>query len=218
MSPAESQIWAEYTPRINAARAAEKEALEAAFVIDAPEFVDGIPVKKVTLRHWMLLTVMDNAYVRGGEITEADALDAMWILSLGYEAKNKKKRDEVQEAIAKNHDMAAVIIGLEEMFERAFMAAPLSSNDPNEKRREEPLKVGFAAILIHRIASAYHWSRETIIDTPLCEAFQYLRMIDVEEWAKNGKDYPQLGGKSDKLMAEALGKINDLNKTPAHGI
>ena len=72
--------------------------------------------------------------------------------------------------------------------------------------------MGFAAILIHRLASAYHWSREAIIDTPLCEAFQYLRMIDTDEWAKNGKDYPQLGGQSDKLMAEALGKINDLSK------
>lgn len=206
MSPAEAKVWAEYTPKIEAVRASEKEALESAFILGAPEFVDGVPIRRLTLGDWMLLIVADNAYGRGGEIKEEDVFGAMWILSLGFDAKDTRKRDLCFEALAKNHNLNALATGLNEMFDRAFLAAPLGSGGSADDgtKRGDPPKVGFVASIIHRIATSYHWSRQQILDTPLCELFQYLRQIEADDYAKAGKEFPNLGGKSDKMIMDAM--------------
>lgn len=205
MTPAEAKVWAEWTPRIDEQRRLEKEALDAAFVIGAPDFVDGVPIRRMTLADWMLLVVAQNAYMVGGEIKEEDVYGAMWILSLGFDAKDTKKRDKCIAALVKNHDVNALASGLNKVIETVFLGSPLSSSDQVEGgKKSEPMKVGFAATIIHTIASRYNWSRAEILKTPLCELFQYLRMIETEDYAKMGKEYPQLGGKSDAMIMQAM--------------
>lgn len=205
MTPAEAKVWAEWTPRIEEQQRLEKEALDAAFVIGAPDFVDGVPIRRMTLADWMLLIVARNAFMVGGEVKEEDVFGAMWILSLGFDAKDQKKREKCITALAKNHDVYDLADGLNKVIESIFLGAPLTSSDSVEGgKKSEPMKVGFVGTIIHTLASKYHWSRAEILKTPLCELFQYLRMIETEDYAKMGKEYPQLGGKSDSMIMQAM--------------
>ena len=222
-------ITAAYAPRIAAAaqrdavnHAADNSRRDAALV-EAPEMVCGIPLRALTLPDYLALIVAGNAHVTPAPVPEdpvaqirfwaAHSYALVWLVSPSYRA-DPAARDAFVATHAARLNHEALLAGLRDYLRGTFADAPRASSEttPGAIPPPDPIGCSFALHWQHRIAAAYHWSREEIRRLPLKEMFQILRLIEAERKAKQGELLrAPLSGEADRLWAEMLRHINGAN-------
>jgi hypothetical protein len=217
------EIEASYAARIREAYERALTTRDEAFV-DAPFSVCGIPLRAMSLTAYLHLIAAGNAYVTSALAPEDDAealrfwaahnAQFLWVLCEYYKAGDTKARDAfVRDSVA-FAPFEAITTGIRDYLQETFFDAPRKITDPSAAPTHDPLRVSFAAVQIHRLASTYGWSLAEILAAPLKQTFQLLRLIRFEEQVKSGKTGLGTTDESDHLWAEMLQEINELNAQP----
>lgn len=183
-------IIAEY----EAAVAREREAREHAFLADLAPYVVKTQRGNVALR---LLTVRDMAVLFNiGDpcINDVDTADEAEVLRcVVYLDANRPggliRRYLRESRIAKLPELE-LRIGLKNYFDAMFVDSP-----PSEGRGVGRPYYSWEASIVHRLASAYGWGRNEIMDTPVPAAFQLMKIMRAETMP----DAPMFNA-SDKIL------------------
>ena len=225
MSPAE--IEAAYAPRIaeaatrDAARRAAAAAGRDAALVDSPRDICGLPVRRLTLDDYLILTVLGNAHVTRVEPPAAPAGAAafwavhhaqfVWWLSPEYLRTREARERFILSRIAPL-PYAELAAAIDDYLREMFADAPRprgASLDSSAPRPSTQFSVSFAIHWIARLAAAFHWSRAEIRALPLPELFQYLAYLAAHDLAERGSPLPfALDGEADRLWAEMMAEMN----------
>lgn len=134
--------------------------------------IAGVEVVPLTMRRLCYLRIANNAFVSGNDkITPAHAAQFMWIVSRGFKPGDIAARDIFIRSIAKL-PTADVFAGISAYLEDAFFDIESSSGS-----NRAPIS-SWEASVIDSLASEYGWTREAIMDLPVAEISQYLRLIE----------------------------------------
>jgi len=183
-------IIAEY----EAAVAREREAREHAFLADLAPYVVKTERGNVALR---LLTVRDMAVLFNigdpciNDVGMADSAEVLRCVAyLDASRPEGPIRRYLREVKLAGLTDLHLRIGLKKYFDDMFIDAP-----PSEGRGAGRPYYSWEASIVHRLASAYGWSRSEIMDTPVPAAFQLMKIMRAETMP----DAPMFNA-SDKIL------------------
>lgn len=215
--PAPPDLGAEYAKKIATARAVAQERRDCALV-DIPFLVAGkVELRPMCLPDFLILVAAGNALVTGqqppsesdlGRFWAGHSSQFMWVLSPEW-SRSPAARARFIERVGRL-PAAAVYRDLRDYLAETFADAPKPARRTTgtEGQADDPVRVSFAAIWLHQLASRYHWSRAEIRATPLRELWQYLRCIQAEDAYRAGRTPRPPGDEVDALWAEYLAKLN----------
>ena len=156
-----------------AAAAAEEELRRDLAFCDLELDIAGEPVRQLTPRHMMLLFQARSPFFCGGRRQPEHVAQFLWAVSPQF-SPDVRTRDAFLERIAETVPFQPARDGIEEYLDQALMDSP-----PTSSRRSRHAAIcSFLAVLVHRIASAYHWDEGAILEKPIARLYQYLRLLD----------------------------------------
>jgi hypothetical protein len=156
----------ELIQRINEAYDAEEALRDYAFM-GIPHIVAGVEVNAMRLPHLAILSQAKNRYICGGQPTELDALQLLWVVSVAREA------GELKSSFTAKVDKDRLLIETTEYINDVFLDhQPGAGNSA-------PIAAS-SAYIIHRIATAYGWTKEQIEAEPLPILYQLLKLIRLD--------------------------------------
>jgi hypothetical protein len=165
--------------------------------------VCGVDCKQFTPRHFIILNAARSPFLCGGDITPEDIAAFLWVISSCFDPDCRDSRDLFVAFIAGELEFESAITEIEQYLDNALIDRPASTS---RGHRSPP--VSFAASLIHRIASAYGWSPESILDRPLAELYQYLKCIRLDANPNEPNMSPFVTKLNAKFLREYLEKTN----------
>ena len=171
--PDRAQVIADY----EAAVAREKEAREHAFLDLAPYVIPtqrgGMSLRLLTVRDFAILANIGDPCIDGADTAECAAILRTLSFLDYHRPKTSLARTFRALKIAKLPE-AELRAGLVAYFDAMFIDAP-----PSSGVRGRPY-FSWEAMLVHRMASAYGWSRNEIMDTPIAAVYQLLKIQTAE--------------------------------------
>lgn len=138
----------------------------------------GLDVRQLTPRHLLILFAARNPFLFGGRRASEHVAQFLWIV-------------RAQPASSSSSSSASPASNDREKFLRrvaripylrackaidAYIDASLMDKPPSTGSKRSAI-VGTFASIVHEIASLYGWSRDTILDSPIAEIYQYFRLI-----------------------------------------
>lgn len=163
-----------------------KEAVERETTVrdnvfaNAPEILTGFTVRPLSMRTFLILDGMGSPFVKAKERFPLphDVAMFLWVISTRFSRTDSIERDRfIKECRVFNkvdaHMEACVAIN--QYLEDAFQDAPGGSNTGRSA------VASMSAVIIHLIASRYHWTEDEIMDKALKKIFQFIRLIQVEK-------------------------------------
>lgn len=197
-------LAARFAAKIEAAKQQQQDTLDSAWV-DAKPSICGITIRHLRVADILVLEAAQNAFISSRrQPTPGDVQQFLWWLSPRFSL-SKCRRFLFMFRIRKlDFAQAAAEIGqyVDSVFE-GEAASKSGSNDDGPK-------VSFISGLVHAIAITYHWSRQDILDAPLAQLLQCKRLIHDDNSRASGKRTMHLGGEADKLWAEYLAELNEI--------
>lgn len=188
----------QWVKRLDAAKKKEREYRARPFLREASLKLCGVVVKQFTLRHLTYLHAAGCCFVAGGDPTAEHVAVFLWICSPCFSIDKKERqsfiRSIVNVSFLKSCDEINAYLNdaLFDIPRGASQGVPIAS---------------FEAQIIHEIASAYGWGANQILDTPMAELLQYVRMIDRDWQAKAGKKPITSNPLSDAVMSDFLAEF-----------
>jgi hypothetical protein len=183
-------IIAEY----EAAVAREREAREHAFLADLAPYVvkterGNVALRVLTVRDMAVLFNIDDTCIN--DVSMADSAEVLRCVVYldAHRPKGHVRRYMREKRLAGLTDLH-LRIGLKKYFDDMFIDAP-----PSEGRKPGRPYYSWEAGIVHRLASAYGWSRNEIMDTPVPVAFQLMKIMRAETMP----DAPMFNA-SDKIL------------------
>lgn len=193
-------------PELAKARETETRIREQGF-LQVPIEIAGVDSMPLTARHLLLLGGMGNPFVCGGLPVPSDVAGYLWVTSPHFDMRNgwlaRWHRGRMLRKIRKANYIETVG-AIRERMDEAFMDAPCGGGESQESIAST------TAYLVHVIASKYHWHRDEILDTPLAELWQYIRInrkID-------DPDAMVVNRHSARAIGEYLAKVNEGKSRP----
>lgn len=182
---------------------------EIAF-LDVNQKLCNVEVRQFRPRHSQLLSIGKNPFVIGGEITTLACAHFLWIVSAEFSADRVAAAAFAEDHAFQDSELPELAAEISEYIADAFM-----DRRPSRKTASAPApKVCGSASIIHDIAAAYGWSRETILDTPYGALFQSVRLIDADSYAAAGMRPPPPFSRLDKLRAKLVREHLQTLETP----
>jgi hypothetical protein len=177
--------------------------------LDIPFFTEptaecGIWFRPVTLRMLRDLFASRSPFVSGGEPDFADTFIAAWYLSTAYRPSVIKRAWYYVKWRGKN------LKDVQEAVKKRLHWALCNAPKPSGGGSNESPQYSWLACIIHRIASDYGWGHDEILDLPAGCAWQYYRLIMEEKAAKAGKKAQKKAFNYDRVMAQYLKELNEL--------
>ncbi len=207
---AETFINFEAIPAVREAVEREQLIRDLAFS-GLPDRLCDIPVARLTFRHWHWLTIMESPFLLGASLSSntirGHIAAYFWTLAphrplvpknTWLEKRYKKRflrqvgKIETRRALAGIHDHLSAV----------FQDAPPTTLNTEPRASY----YSCAATIIHRLATAYGWTDEVILDLPLTRLFQYLKIIDLQS-AVQARKKPLQFNPSDALKGRLAAKI-----------
>jgi hypothetical protein len=201
---APNELWEKkYAPRFAELRAQEESRREQAF-LSVPLTICGEELRPMTARDLLVLNGIDSPFVCPTEVGVVELAMFLWILNVENDGtqswRNMRRRSKMFRRIAPlNFD--ASVSECRAYVEAIFQDAPKGSAQAGEKR---PLGTCFLVPLVMRIAKETGWDRDTILDTPMAQLFQYLKYIQAQAEGKDFNDWSP----SDSITNEFLCELN----------
>jgi hypothetical protein len=151
--------------------------------LSTEEKIRGIKVKQLTPRMCGLLLFARSPFMYKGAVRgAADVARFLWIVSPGYKP-DQKKADRFMRSLPL---IAATRAGklfpvfraferaIDRYIDRAFIDQPAMCDGSTV------FPVAYQAAIIHPIARAYAWEPDRILDTPVAQLYQFLKLIQRE--------------------------------------
>lgn len=142
----------------------------------------GVEIKQMTLRHWIILDGIDSPLICGINPEPVDVIKFLWVLSPEFRIKSPLR----QFLFSRRHQKVKygdAVVAIRKFVEETFQDRPPNSGDD----KWTPPQASFAASIIYSIASKFHWTRESILDMPIKEIFQHMKLIRMSSDIANGE-------------------------------
>lgn len=182
-------LWQEYKPRIDAARKAERESGDKAFLDLEEERIGNFPAVHLTAEKYLLLEqvgCLDNM------LTGTTLLRFLWVVSPRF----KPTWWAGKWFMLRNcRTKADLVPEVEQYMARTFAAMPSGKAKGS---------MGWVASLVDLLASEYGWKEKEILTCPLRRVFQYVASITSRV---TGRDV-SFSSRADELQAEFMEKAN----------
>jgi hypothetical protein len=190
----------------------------------------SLEVRPLSLRMFLQLCAVRSPFLVGGAIRPEHVAQVLWRLSPQYDARNnlplplplnlKRADEEVEEEeeLSPRQRFIASIAALpfrpavraiSRFLDRMLIDRPPSRGGGDGSKAD----TSFAAALIHTLASAYGWSDDQILDTPMPRLFQYIRKIQREAAAEHGQALPTFNPLRDRLTKRLTEKFMAARKS-----
>lgn len=131
----------------------------------------SVSVRQFTPRHFLYLDCAGSPFLNGGPIDASNIAQFLWVISEDFRAGDTVARDHFFSGILAV-EIGDAIEQIKSYIDDAWMDRPGGGG----KSSEAPITC-YLADFVDVIASEYGWNRDTILDTPFAELFQYLRRI-----------------------------------------
>lgn len=156
-------------PGYTEARDKEQSNRDLAF-LDMPIPLCGVIVRQFNLRHLLILCNCENGFVCGKPVPSPEEIvQFLWVVSTGY-AMDAKALNKFAKARARLN-YAQSIKDVQEYLDRAFQDAPQGSGSRAKQYTAD------CAWLVEKLAFAYGWDDEAIMQKPLARLWQYNRIL-----------------------------------------
>lgn len=193
-----SEDGIDQSKRFNRALARAKrieDALRERAFLPVGEEINGVDVKQFTLRHLTILFQIRSPFLYGGVREIEDVGLFLWIVSPHYDPNNLELRAKFMAQLVAHPNWHFFYRAIDRYIKRSFMDSP-----PRCDNGGKAIGACYAAAMIHRIATAYHWEMEKILDTPIAALFQLLKWIDVT----HNPNVPQFNPIQDQVKARLM--------------
>lgn len=158
------------------ARAAKlEERIRTNAFLPVQQSINGVLVDQFRLNHLTLLRYVDSPFMIGGNVTDEDVVRFMWIVGGSYNPEGKGRQEYIAALLKTNPIDRRFARAVDRYVDRALMDMPGGSD------RGKAIAASFTASVIHRIAMAYGWDDEDILQKPVARLFQYMNWIAVTE-------------------------------------
>ncbi len=149
----------------------KQSAIRDAVWLDTAPVIAGIQCDALTVRKFALLSDGQSPFVCGGPIFPEHVAQFLWVMSQEF-CLDLAKRDEfVKRISALDYEVTRAAIA--DYCETVFFDA--SRNDADSK---EPV-ASFMAQLVDRLASEYGWLPDTVLEMPMAQVLQLLRLVQL---------------------------------------
>lgn len=159
---------------LSRAKRIEDSLRERAF-LPVTENINGVTVKQLTLRHFIILLQLKSPFVSGGPRRIEDVGQFLWVVSPQYDADDPEGLERYVSELVFHPTFHLFYRAIDYYIFYAFM------DRPPKVEGGKLITASYAASMIHRVAKIYRESRETILDTPLSALFQFIKWIDAEQ-------------------------------------
>lgn len=166
--------------------------------------IRGISVRQLTPRMCGLLLFVRSPFLyKAAERRVDDVARFLWIVSPDYKPDQKAadrymRRLPLISATRKGElypVFRSFCRAIDRYLDRAFIDQPpqmASSNGPL-------FPVAYEAAIIHPIARAYHWDADRVLDTPIAQVYQFLKLIQRERVTSEGMGVPAFTPFQDRM-------------------
>lgn len=169
------------------------------------EKICGIEVFSMTPRHFLILDGIGSPFVTGGSILPEEVVRFLWIMSPRFRIV-RSFHDWIARwrfaASCRKLNWETSIKAIFAYLEETFMDRPGANSASNSVGSNW----SWLAAMVDAIARNYHWSEETILNTPLKRLFQYRKIISMANDPNAIHFNPR-----DKVIGEYLRKINNIS-------
>lgn len=172
------------------------------------ETIAGVDVMPLTPARLLVLMAIESPFVTMSRLPEAyDIAAILWALNSHYAppplswSQNREKK-RILKACRRFKQGSWPYIEAVKSVERYLEESMMDGPPRRDGDAGDPPTASAMAWLVHRIASAYHWSEAEIMQMPLKRLWQYLKIIDGRQ-----------GNPSDKAIADWLAEQNK-GRTP----
>lgn len=157
------------TAKLAAAEAAEAFQRNAAF-LNLTEFIEGVEVLPLTLRHIVTLEATHSPFMVGGKPNANDVVNFLWLLNRKFEPNQLAKRWFYLRRCRKL-DFCKTVKAIANYIDDAFSDG---SGKSSPKRTQY---YSTAAGAVDLISAEYGWSEDTVLDLPVKRVIQYSKAI-----------------------------------------
>jgi hypothetical protein len=161
----------------------------------------GIEIQQMTLRHWLILDGIDSPLLGSGDPNPVDVAKFLWVLSPRFHPHAPFRRHRFLRG-CRNVPYGEAVMAIRQFVDDTFQDSPPSSGDDKWTAPQ----VSFGASVIFSVAIKLHWSREAILDLPLKESFQHMKLLRMRNEAECGEK-PIGWNPSDSLAVQHRRKV-----------
>ena len=196
-----AKLWAEYEPRIQAAKAADNRDRHRFFSNLLEETIGDFPAVILTHARYLLVS-LDGIFEDAEDDPRIPVLRFLWIVSPEFAPDPEK----AMEFIRKNRkfDPTPYPMHIQKYMDDAFAYAP-PQKAANSSGQVTPKE--WVSSIVDTIASEYGWAERDVLTLPLPRLFLYLRRIRV----RLGLDSVDFSSEADRLQAEFMRRANERN-------
>lgn len=162
----------------------------------------GVEIQQMTLRHWIILDGVDSPLLGNGLPSPLEVKDFLWVMSPKFRPRAYFRRFLFRLSVGRK-PYGELVVKLRKFVEDTFQDSP-----PSSVSNWEAPQVSFAANVIYSIANKFHWTRDVIMNLPLKETFQHMKMIRMANEAACGEN-PAGFNPSDALLARERRKVRE---------
>lgn len=180
----------------------ENDVRDAA-VLNLNALICGVEIRQMTLRHWLILDGIESPFLNGA-LPDPDKKDIekfLWVLSPHFTPRWSFAKAQLVRR-ARKLPYGEAVVSIRSFVEDTFQDSPPSEGDDKWRAPE----ASFGANVICSLALRFHWSRDAILDLPLKESFQHLKLIRMRGEAERGEK-PIGWNRSDEILNQHRRKV-----------
>lgn len=175
-----------------------EDALREKAFLPLGEIINGVEVLQFSLRHLTILFKIRSPFLYGGIPQIEDVGLFLWIVSQHYNPSDNENRAAFMAQLVFHPEWERFYRSIRRYLDRALMDTPPQASEG------KPISASYAAGIIHKIAAAYGWDIDRIMDTPIAALFQLMKWIEIER----NFNLPQFNPLQDRVKARLIERLN----------
>ena len=198
-----AKLWAEYSPRIEKAKAEDGRDRHRHFCDYLEERVGDFVALPLTLSRYLLLSQEGLFEDEEGDDARIPVLRFLWIVSPDFSS----NPDDSARFVRKNRNIDPTPYPnlIREYLDNAFRYSPPRRETRTASGKATPKE--WVSSIVDLIASEYGWTEQAILDLPITRLFLYVKRIRV----RLGSDETDFSSEADRLQAEFMRRANEQN-------
>lgn len=170
----------------------------------------GKRVQRMTLRHWIILSGIDCPFERGLTPEPHEIIQFLWVLSPAFKPFAPIRRFLFVLSCQKA-PYGKWALDCQRFWDDTFQDQPPAVGDDTSYKSPS---VSFAAAVVYQTCQAARLTRSEVMDTPLQESFQYMKLARIRQALMNGEN-PSEFNPSDKILKVWIREQRRLEKEAA---
>lgn len=164
------------------AAAVEREnKIRDAAILNLNTRICGVEIEQMTLRHWIILDGVGSPLLGNATPLPEQVMQFLWIMSPAFKPKSEWRKFWFARRNRKI-PYGEAVNQIRQFVDDAFQ----DFRSGGDSSWEAP-SAGFGAHVIYAIAVKFHWARAAILNLPLKESFQYLKLFRIASASSNAE-------------------------------